>query len=88
MWLIIIGLLICIAYLVRKLNYMKWIKNLLIIACVYSLALGVIYFIILPVKNAGWEQRQASLNSAEWLAVPVTILVIFLWSKLSKKFNL
>lgn len=66
---------------------MKWFKNLLAIASVYSLSAGLIYFSILPSDPRGWE-TQSSQTASLWLAVPITILTMFIWSKLSKKFNL
>ena len=66
---------------------MKSFKNLLAIASVYSLSAGLIYFSILPSDPKGWEAHYSQTASL-WLALPITILAIFIWSKLAKKFNL
>lgn len=66
---------------------MKWIKNFIIIVSVYCLATGITYFSIVPSNPHDWEThyfRTASL----WFAIPITILIMFIWNKLVKKFNL
>lgn len=59
----------------------------MLIASVYSLSVAVIYFSTLPSKPYDWE-RQETLTHAYWLGVPAMILVVFIWSKVSKKFDL
>ncbi|MEK7075522.1 MAG: hypothetical protein AAB948_01850 [Patescibacteria group bacterium] len=65
----------------------KWFKKFVLIASVYSLSAAGIYFSILPTSNDSWD-RETALTQALWLAIPLMILVTFIWNKISKKFDL
>ncbi len=65
-------------------NMFNWFKKVMLIASVYSLSLGLLYYWI----DTFERDTEVSLTNSAWLALPITILIIFIWSKISKKFSL
>jgi hypothetical protein len=82
------GVGFCVSLPARK-GYLMlgWFKKMMLLASVYSLSATVIYFAVLP-SNAYEDERRIALQQALSLGIALTILVIYIWNKVSKKFDL